>query len=433
MGTALRILIVEDSADDTELLLWELRRGGYDPVWQRVETAEDMAAALDKQSWDIVIADYVMPRFTGLAALELLQSRELDLPFVIVSGKVGEDAAVEAMRAGAHDYLIKGHLARLVPAVKRELSEYRDRMERKRAEAELYLLKKAIENSMDGMAVVDKDGNLVYVNHAYAEIFGYGTPEELTGKSWQILYGDDEGTKIEREIMPFLMKEGKWRGEAVGKRRDEGTFPQEISLTVIEGGGVICVVRDITERKETEEKLMYMSTHDPLTGFYNRAYFEEEMDRLERSRQFPVSIVMADVDGLKEVNDTQGHAAGDEVLRQAAKVLFSVFRAEDMVARIGGDEFVVLLPEADAAVVENALQRIRETLAETARSLGLTLSLSLGAATATESGRLLEAMKLADERMYRDKLSRSSRESLKIAGQEDGGQGELFNPDGTAQ
>lgn len=535
MDNALRILIVEDSADDAELLLWELRRGGYDPVWQRVETAETMAAALDNQEWDIVIADYVMPRFTGLAALELLQSKGIDLPFIIVSGKVGEDAAVEAMRAGAHDYLVKGHMARLIPAVKRELSEYRVRLERKQAEAELYLLKKAIgtmpigvtitdikgmiiytnpseavmhgysveeltgrdarilappdtwkkgpprlkamkgliresinirkdgsafpvylisnvvrdvggepiaiistcediterkrfegtlrkqlaamESSMDGMAILDNKGHYVYVNHAHAEIFGYHSPDELVGKSWRVLYEEGERRKIEYEILSLLRLEGKWRGEAVGKRRDGTTFPQEISLTVIEEGGIICVVRDITERKATEEKLMYMSTHDPLTGFYNRAYFEEEMDRLQRSRQFPVSIVMADLDGLKEINDTQGHAAGDRLLQEAAKVLYSVFRAEDMVARIGGDEFVVLLPEADATVVEKALKRIRETLEERSRSIDqIQVSLSLGAATAEDSSKLLEAMKLADERMYQDKLSRNSRLSGKSAG-----------------
>ncbi|SNB46776.1 PAS domain S-box protein [Geobacter sp. DSM 9736] len=532
MSAPLRVLLVEDSPDDAELLLRELRKGGFAAVCERVESAEAMASALERESWDLVIADYILPRFTGLAALELMRKKGIDLPFIIVSGKVGEDAAVKAMKAGAHDYFVKGHLARLAPAITRELSEHRNRLDRARATAELRSLKKAIEtmpigvtitdiegvitytnpseaamhgysvpellgtdvrrlapphtwkpmtaaqlkrrkslsresvnvrrdgslfpvylvsnvvtdadgepvaiistcedisqrkqveetlrkqlaameSSIDGMVIVDEAGNIVYANQAHAGIHGYEEPPELIGKHWSMLYEPEESARIEREIMRILRKKGKWRGEAMGRRSDGSTFPQEVSLTVIDGGGVISVVRDISERKETEEKLRYMSTHDPLTGFYNRAYFEEEITRLQRSRLFPISVVMADVDGLKMTNDTGGHAAGDRLLQQAATVLSSVFRAEDMVARIGGDEFVVLLPEADEAAVAKAVQRVRDVLRTSSPVLGgINLSLSLGTATARESGGLLEALRLADERMYEDKLTRQSRLSL---------------------
>ncbi len=137
MGTPLRVLIVEDSHDDTALLLHELRRGGFEPVFERVDTASDMLSYLQKQEWDIVIADYVMPRFSGLAALAILKESGLDLPFIIVSGRIGEDVAVEAMKAGAHDYIVKGSLARLVPAIERELGEAVVRRERRRAEEAL--------------------------------------------------------------------------------------------------------------------------------------------------------------------------------------------------------------------------------------------------------------------------------------------------------
>jgi len=132
MSKQLRVLIVEDSEDDTLLLLRELRKGGYEPVYERVETAESMKAALKKQKWDIIISDYVMPRFFGLAALNVLKESGLDLPFIIVSGNIGEDIAVGAMRAGAHDYIIKGNLKRLIPAVERELREAEVRYERKK-------------------------------------------------------------------------------------------------------------------------------------------------------------------------------------------------------------------------------------------------------------------------------------------------------------
>jgi len=123
MSKPLNILIVEDSEDDMLLLVRELRRGGYDPVHERVDTPESMKAALGRRRWDVIVSDYVMPKFSGLAALQIMKEAGLDLPFIVVSGNIGEDIAVGAMRAGAHDYIIKGNLARLVPAVERELRE----------------------------------------------------------------------------------------------------------------------------------------------------------------------------------------------------------------------------------------------------------------------------------------------------------------------
>jgi len=137
MGRLLRVLIVEDSADDTELLLEELRRGGYEPQYRRVETADAMRAALRSEPWDLVVSDHSAPRFNSLAALRVLTESDLDIPFIIVSGTIGEDAAVEAMKAGAHDYIAKGRLARLIPAVARELSEAEHRRARRTAEQRL--------------------------------------------------------------------------------------------------------------------------------------------------------------------------------------------------------------------------------------------------------------------------------------------------------
>lgn len=134
MKAPLRVLIVEDSLDDTALLVRELERGGYDPVFERVDTASDMIVALDKHPWDIVLADYRMPRFDAPTALKLIMERGLDLPFIIVSGSIGEDTAVGALKAGASDYLMKDKLKRLIPAIERELREAEGRRERRRAE-----------------------------------------------------------------------------------------------------------------------------------------------------------------------------------------------------------------------------------------------------------------------------------------------------------
>lgn len=140
MKTQLRVLVVEDSEADTALLVRELTRGGYEPVIERVEAPEALKAALETRSWDLVVADYSMPRFNSTAALKMVQQTGLDIPFIIVSGTIGEDRAVSAMKAGAHDYILKGNLTRLLPAIARELREAEERRERKRAEARLHEL-----------------------------------------------------------------------------------------------------------------------------------------------------------------------------------------------------------------------------------------------------------------------------------------------------
>jgi diguanylate cyclase len=141
MCKSLRVLIVEDSKDDAELLVIELEKGGYDPIYTRVDTEADMQAALEHPlAWDIILADYSMPEFSAIAALSLLRKNRLDLPFIIISGKIGEDTAVAAMKAGAHDYIVKGKLARLLPAIARELREAVLRKEHRRAQDKLKYL-----------------------------------------------------------------------------------------------------------------------------------------------------------------------------------------------------------------------------------------------------------------------------------------------------
>lgn len=255
----------------------------------------------------------------------------------------------------------------------------------------------------------DPDGKCNYFNRAWLDFSGRSLEHEMADDWAQRLHPEDLNRFLNtyqeafKDRQPFEI-EYRLRHHD-GEYRWIIDFARPFNNLQGNFAGYIGACYDIHDRKQTEEKLMYLSTHDPLTGLYNRNYFEEEMARLERGRQFPVSLVIADVDGLKITNDFQGHAAGDKLLQQTALLLKSVFRAEDVVARIGGDEFAVLLPRADARVVKEALTRVRNCIAShnTAQNAP-PLSLSLGAATAEEGKMLAGAMLRADERMYKDKL-----------------------------
>jgi DNA-binding NtrC family response regulator len=151
--TPLSVLLTEDSEDDAALLVRELRRNGYDPTWERVEDAESMRAALCRSTWDIVLSDSSMPPFSARAALDVLKDAGVDIPFVIVSGTIGEEAAVAAMRAGASDFILKDKLARLAPVVDRELRESEVRAASRRAEEERGRLEEQLRQSQKMEAV----------------------------------------------------------------------------------------------------------------------------------------------------------------------------------------------------------------------------------------------------------------------------------------
>jgi len=255
-----------------------------------------------------------------------------------------------------------------------------------------------------GYFTLARDGAIHRVNLAGANLLGVER-----GKLIKRRFGVFVSAQSRPAFNAFLEKllEGQGKETCELAILKNGNMPTEIRIEAVcfeDGQESRAVMVDITERKQADEALKHLSTHDALTGLYNRGFFLEEMARLERGRKFPVSIVMADVDYLKETNDQDGHATGDALLKRVAQVLIAAFRAEDVIARIGGDEFAVLLPASDAASAKVSLQRVRHVIQKNnAAHPGTPIHISLGMSTAENPAPLARVLSEADANMYREK------------------------------
>src|SRR5689334_9507857 len=291
----------------------------------------------------------------------------------------------------------------------------RDITERKRAAGSLAQQAAAMKASMDGMAIIDHHGICIYLNDAYAKTFGYSNPERLTGASWEMFYFEDELKRLKEQIMPAVWRDGSWRGEAMGLKLSGGTFPLEISISSVDGGGLVHVVRDITERKKLEETLRNSSLKDDLTGLFNRRgllkqaapYFD-----FARRQKETLLLLFIDLDGMKRINDEFGHNEGDNALINTAAILNRSFRSSDIIARLGGDEFTVLVTDLHANK-EEAIARLNENLKayNASEERGHKLAFSIGVAT-LEPERMTcfeELLEQADQAMYKQKRMKRHR------------------------
>jgi len=536
----LAVLIVEDSESDTLLIVRLLKKAEYEVVFERVETAEQMHSALKNRQWDIVISDYSLPQFSGPAALELLKEKQADIPFIVVSGTIGEMSAVAMMKAGAHDYLIKDNLARLAPAVKRELEQaairrerkqaeqalreseekyrmlveqasdaifianrdgqcvdvnatgckllgytreeiqklsvqdfakfslnspsqfkallegktliiegeafckdgtlrfveisarrlpdgnfqgiVRDITERKRTENQLRQLSRAVKHSPASIVITDMKGNIEYVNLKFTALTGF-TFDEVLGKIPPNMFGSSEmPPEVSTGHWQTIRAGEEWRGEMLNCRKNGETYWEAVSISPItDPNGTIthfvAVSEDITSRKEAEEKIQRLNAGleqlamtDHLTSLYNRRYFmqrgTEEFKRAWRTNQ-PLALLMLDIDHFKRVNDTHGHEAGDMTLQQIAAALKSSLRETDILGRMGGEEFAILLPSTLLEEAGLLAERIRQSVGNMlfeipGASLTITISIGVVVITGDMSG-IDDMLRDADATMYRAK------------------------------
>jgi len=256
---------------------------------------------------------------------------------------------------------------------------------RKSAEEMLRIQSTAISVSLDGVGILDRNGRLTYANESMIKLYGYRSVEEIRGRKWTELYDDREVDRFFGDIRPGLLASRQWRGEARGQRRDGTLFPQEVSLTLLDNQGAVCVIRDITERAYAEEQIRHLAYHDALTSLPNRLLFKDRLmvalSHAHRDRNL-LAVLFLDLDRFKVVNDSLGHNVGDQLLQAVAARVHHCIRESDTVARLGGDEFTVLLPtlngsEDAARIAQKILETLRAPFIVDGREIFATTSIGI--------------------------------------------------------
>ena len=372
MPKPLRILCVEDSEDDAELLLRELRKGGFSPEHCRVDNESDMRSALVNSTWDIVVSDYSMPNFDGISALNVLKRHGSDIPFIIVSANIGEEIAVMAMKAGAHDYIMKDKLARLVPAIERELKEVAIRVQHQHAENEMRKLTGAIEQTTDAVMICNTQGVIEYVNSGFVRMTGY-SKEEVLGNNSRILRSGRHDDSFYGVLWDTISLGDVFQDVFINKRKDGSLYYEEKSITPLKNErGVIehfiSTGKDITEQMQTRERLHHLSQHDLLTGLPNRMLFNDRLEQaIPRARRSGgiLAVLLVDMDRFKNINETLGFDCGDHMLQAVGGRLLSSTRDGDTVARLGDDEFAIIIediqqPEDIPKIIEKIISSLSQ-------------------------------------------------------------------------
>jgi PAS domain S-box-containing protein len=269
--TSIRVLIIEGSEDDVLLIIRELKKGGYNPVYERVGTAASMKKALQEKQWDIILCDYSLPKFNAPSVIALLKETNIDIPLIVVTGTIGEETAAECMRLGAQDYIMKGNLSRLCPAIARELRQVKTKNRQKQMESQreaaLEALRQSeekhrtiLENIEDGYYEVDIKGNFTFFNESMCRILGY-SPEEMMGMNNRQFTDKENAKKLFQTFNKVYntrepSKEFDW--QVIRKDGTKRFIEVSVSLQKNSSGqpiGFQGVARDITERKQVEEAL----------------------------------------------------------------------------------------------------------------------------------------------------------------------------------
>jgi two-component system, cell cycle sensor histidine kinase and response regulator CckA len=363
----MRILHLEHSAHDAELIAHRLEEEGIACQITRIETREDFLTAAERGDWDVILADYGLPSLDGISALKIAREKCPDIPFIFVSGTLGEEVAVTTLKSGATDYILKDRLARLPLAVERAVEERAVLEARKRAEALLNLRTQALEAAANGIVITDRDGAIIWANAACAALTGY-TPGELLGKNPRILKSGREDETLYRNLWTTILNGQVWRGEIVNRRKDGSLYTEEMTITPLRDpqGSItsfVAIKQDITERKSLEEQL-------------RQAHKLEAMGRLAGRFADDFNNLLALMTGYSDLLLEAARCAGD---RGDAGEMKAERRAElNRRLRMSGQE---VIPQPRVLnlneIVSNLQEKLRRLIGEDVE-LNLVLGHALG-------------------------------------------------------
>lgn len=420
----LRYLHVEDSGDDAELVALELRRAAFTIETRRVDSRPAVIEALSGASWDLIISDHSMPRLSSLDVLAILRELALETPCIIVSGAIGEEAAVAALHNGANDYVNKDHLSRLGPAVERVLREARERRARREAERLYQSLVESIP-AVTYISALERIHETDYVSPQVEAMLGYSLAEWRARPDLRrALIHHADLARVTAELDWFRGSGGALSMEYRLLTRDgQLRWVQDAATIVLDARGAPQyaqgVLIDITARKQLEEQLAHQAFHDALTGLPNRALFLNRLEHaLERRVRHAtrVAVLFIDLDNFKFVNDSLGHLTGDHLLVEVAQRLKECLRAGDTGSRLGGDEFAVLIedladPQQAIEVAQRIVEAFQAPFSVGSREVFITPSIGVAFASKTRQ-RGEDLLRDADAAMYRAKQNGRSRFEL---------------------
>ncbi len=405
----LQLLIIDDMPTNIRLAAFALKEQGY-TILAAGSGQQGIAIAQAKQP-DLILLDIMMPEMDGYEVCRILKQDKItaDIPIIFLTASTDTDSIVKGFDLGAADYITKPfNPAELVARVKAHL-------EIRRQKKHIRILSMAVEQSTNSIIITETSGKIIFVNQQFLKTTGYDI-SEIIGKNLRVIKSGNQPESFYKEMWETILSGREWQGEFQNKKKNGELYWESSTINSIrdDKGNILyflVIQKDITEKKKAEEELYYYSTTDCLTNMYNRRtgleMLKQQLLLAERQNQ-KLTISFIDLNGLKFVNDTYGHAEGDRYITLISDHIREVIRKSDTPVRLGGDEFLIILPDCEMEEAKPVLMRLNEKLEEVNRSrrFRFTASISCGFAeydprNSPDHDALIAA---ADNEMYQQKV-----------------------------